>query len=41
LFDNAQLMHFRGELVSLNRLQGIWYSVPVGDPVEIEFDRVR
>jgi hypothetical protein len=41
LFDYGQVMHFHGALTGRTRLQGIWYPKPVGDPVEIEFDKVR
>ena len=40
-FDYGQVMHFRGGLTGRTKLLGIWYAVPVGDPVNIEFDKVR
>lgn len=40
VFDDRHVMHFHGALSSRTRLNGIWYSTPVGDPVDIEFDRV-
>ncbi len=40
-FDNDHVMHFRGALAGNTKLQGIWYSTPVGDPVNIEFDKVQ
>lgn len=40
-FDTDQVMHFRGALVANTKLQGIWYATPVGDPVNIEFDKVN
>jgi hypothetical protein len=40
-FDNNHVMHFRGALAGNTKLQGIWYSTPVGDPVNIEFDKVQ
>ena len=41
VFENAYVMQFRGELVSNDALQGIWYSFRVVDPVGIEFDTER
>ena len=38
---NIQVMHFRGSLVGNTKLQGIWYSTPVGDPVNLELDKVQ
>jgi hypothetical protein len=40
VFDDGHVMHFHGGLASPARLRGIWYSTPVGDPVDIEFDKV-
>lgn len=40
-FDFGQVMHFRGELSGRTKLLGIWYATPVGDPVNIEFDKVQ
>ena len=40
-FDNNHVMHFRGAFARNTKLQGIWYSTPVGDPVDIEFDKVQ
>jgi hypothetical protein len=40
-FDTHQVMHFRGALVGSTKLQGIWYAIPAGDPVNIEFDKVN
>ena len=40
-FDNDHVMHFRGALAGNTKLLGIWYSTPVGDPVNIEFDKVQ
>lgn len=40
-FDFGQVMHFRGELSGRTKLHGIWYATPVGDPVNIEFDKVQ
>ena len=40
-FDNDHVMHLSGALAGNARLLGIWYSTPVGDPVNIEFDKVN
>ena len=40
-FDNDHVMHFRGALSGNTKLLGIWYSTPVGDPVNIEFDKAQ
>lgn len=40
-YSSGQQMHFRGDLAGFDRLNGIWFSEPVGDPVGIEFDKVR
>ena len=40
-FDFGQVMHFRGGLTGRTKLLGIWYATPVGDPVNIEFDKVQ
>jgi hypothetical protein len=40
-FDTHQVMHFRGALIGSTKLQGIWYAIPAGDPVNIEFDKVQ
>jgi hypothetical protein len=40
VFDDRHVMHFTGELSSPTRLLGIWHSTPMGDPVNIEFDKV-
>jgi hypothetical protein len=40
VFDDRHVMHFTGELASPTRLLGTWHSTPVGDPVNIEFDKV-
>lgn len=40
-FDFGQVMHFRGELSGRTKLLGIWYATPVGDPVNIEFDKIQ
>ena len=40
-FDNDHVMHFRGALSGNTKLLGIWYSTPVGDPVNIEFDKAN
>ncbi|MFI5242413.1 MAG: hypothetical protein ACHQRL_05345 [Gemmatimonadales bacterium] len=39
-FDYGAVMHFRGNLAGAT-LNGIWYSVPVGDPTNIVFDKVQ
>lgn len=41
LYDSGRRMHFRGNLSAFSRLNGIWFSEPVGDPVGIELDKVR
>jgi hypothetical protein len=40
-FDSEHVMHFHGALAGNTKLMGIWYSTPVGDPVNIEFDKVQ
>ena len=41
LFDHGQNMHFHGAFKGGTQLQGIWYQIPFGDPISIEFDKVR
>jgi hypothetical protein len=40
LWSDGSSRHFRGQLHALDRLSGIWWNTPVGDPVDVSFDRV-